>query len=261
MGVLPPNRPDAENLSLLDATVSQLRRKRVAAVLGSTPEYRSRLDVSFDTVLVLERSLPFKESVDWMCGGNTSSEQLVLGDWLETLPSLAGCCDLVVSHYTHGNIAFDRRDHFYELVARSLAPGGLFFDTIFQPELPLVSAGTLERKYSLAPLNLATLNHLNCDAIFLGEHVREAGYVDSELSYQWVAENCSEGIQRLMEAVHRYVTPRGYRWDYAVDRACAQLGYHQHFTTLTSHRPTWPSPFQHAVTLQVSEAKAHVRIA
>ena len=255
LGVLPPNRPDAENLNLLDSIIHQLPQRRTAAVLGSTPEYRSLISEHFDNVFILEKSTAFKASVDWLSTGDPTKEQLVLGDWLTTLPELQGQCDLLMGHYTHGNIAFGQRRQFYNAMAMALSDDGILFDTVFQPKVQLNDVAGLNQKYGNAPFNLRTLNDLNCDAIFLGDHIRERRCVDTDYAFEWLSRAARPRVVRLMEAVHAHITPRGLRWDYDPGQPPDSLGYGASLRILAGYAPTTPSAFQACVLTTVAKRR------
>lgn len=260
MGVLPPNRPDEENLALMTLCVEQLKRRDHAIVLGSTPEYRHLLAGRFDQVTVIDSSPAFNDGVTWMAGGRAENEVSLNLDWLCMAEHDLPRADFVASHFTHGNIEFARRSDFFRSVAAILTPDGYFFDTIFQPTSRLNSIEYLDDKYRDAPINLRVLNDLSCEAVFLGEYLGEVGRVDSDLAAAWVTTSTSsDWVRYLMHQVLRFIAPSGLSWDYSPDFPPDSLGYGDWLEVRQRAQPETWSVFEGEIEIRVSSPRLEQR--
>jgi hypothetical protein len=252
LAVLPPNRPDEENLAQLRSLCQVIPERRCACVLGSTPEYRTVLGKLFETVVVIDKFPAFKAKVDWMCP-STDREAFAPGDWAEVLPNYRGAFNLVVGHFTHGNIPYARRADFLSAIERSLIAGGVFFDTVFNPPRDLLSRSFISDRYADKPVNLRTINDLNSDFIFRGEYIDDVGYVDTDAALDWLGvEGQPDTLQILVAAMLKLVTPPHSRWDYHPDRPPEVFGYDHTFTVRSRRKPTEPSVFADSVITYVS---------
>ena len=66
--VLPPSRPDVQDLEAIRQQLAQVERSAPVGVLGSTPEFRDLLyELEFETVVVLERSVDVYKRQDTRC--------------------------------------------------------------------------------------------------------------------------------------------------------------------------------------------------
>lgn len=211
--VLPPNRPTEESLKAIGEILESTEPGPVA-VLGSTIEFRDLLARSNQfRPIVLEKWPAFTEQVDHL-RLYSNSEELVIGDWLDTLPSFRGTFKIVLSDFTRGNIPYELRDLFYSHIYNSLCPGGLFIDRVLQPGPHFKPLSALDRYYSARPSNLRTLNDFSSDYLFLSELVGDAGVVDTGSFYQYLrARDADPGLLRLAELCEM-VTPSGQTWYY-----------------------------------------------
>jgi len=252
IGVLPPNRPDQENLAHLVEVCSGLISRRRACVLGSTPEYRDVLAAMFDEVVVIDLSASFYSQVSWMCAA-ADTEKFVEGDWLSVLPNFEGEFDLICSHFTHGNIAYAQRNEFFSKVSSALVPGGVFFDTIFMPAKELHSPEYIIERYLDAPINLRTLNDFNCEAIFCGAYIHDEGRVSPRLAINTLRKFGLTGhLIKIIDGTTTYVTPENMSWDYCPGRLPDDFGYSAVFRSVQRIDMITPSAFNGHAYLAVS---------
>jgi len=239
--VLPPSRPDIDEL---DRIVSHIRLYQPvrAAVLGSTPEFCDLLVRLGVETTVLDRNFEFHtRSLRWRAW--PGYVDLVLGDWLDSLPTLSGKFDLLLSDLTSGNIPYDDRERFYEAVGSALAPGGHFFDKVLTNEAPLTTLAYIEQKYSRLPLNLRTTNDFSCEAVFCSEIQLAAEVVDTTQTYARLMRDIPT---RSMEAFVREaqrITPSGNLWYYGRDWPALEKGYCRSLKLIEKNRVNVGGPY------------------
>lgn len=252
--VLPPNRPDKEDMDRLRVVSSGLPKQDSACLLGSTPEYRVVLRDLFEHVYIIDKSDEFKAVSDAICGSDPC-ETYVKGDWLEVLPDLPSKFDLIASHFTHGNIAFSDRRPFFLQVSQLLRTYGVFYDVVFNPPRDLFTIEDLEASFRLEPPNSQTLNLLNAKAIFQGAPIAELGYIDSTAMYEWLLSGSRDRTFLTLVERTTLVTPRGLRWDYDPIRPPETLGYLDYFNIRIEVPERPESAFADAVRLLISEKR------
>ena len=151
--VLPPSRPAYWQLEITRRFLRTRNRREPVAVLGSTPEFRDLLaEMEFRSVYIFEKNLQFhKRMKQFRCYENR--EQLVRGDWLQTLPDYANTFCAILSDLTSGNLPYNKRDSFYRLISRALRPGAAFIDKVLR-HLCRDRLATLEHEFIRLPVNL-----------------------------------------------------------------------------------------------------------
>jgi hypothetical protein len=252
---LPPSRPCNLNLKILKTLVSTLPSIKSACILGSTPEYRLLLREKFPSVTIIDKSANFKSLSDSIVG-SSPKESAIIGDWLDVLPMCRGHFDLVVSHFTHGNIAYDQRRLFFESVARSLATTGVFFDTVFQPTMPLISVNEILRRFSEEPNNLRTANDFNCLALFRSSDITSIGHVDTTVIYDNLRQQISNPWVYGICETTKLITPPGMVWAYSPEKTPRDLGYDELFTTLSTIPESPDSPFAGNMELRICRRRS-----
>ncbi len=212
--VLPPSRPSASQLSSIHSFISDVDRKLPVAVLGSTPEFRDLLnEAGFTEIHVLERNTAFYRAMSkWRVYDNP--EQLIEGDWLETLKDLGNTYGLILSDLTIGNIPYSDRRNFYELVANALQPGGYFIDKVLTHPGSMLVVDDLVEKYSSLPLNLLWINYFSCEMLFCSDLLDIKQIVDSSMFYDILRQRVS--CERVLAFIQYapMITPRGCKWYY-----------------------------------------------
>lgn len=212
--VLPPSRPDAYQLELIRRVISDVDRGAPVGVLGSTPEFRDLLaELGFSDIRIFERNNDSYRRMSALRSRETS-ERLVEGDWLMTLPLQAQEMHLLLSDLTMGNIPYDSREAFYGGVRLSLATGGLFIDKVLRHPEPGLPVSRLLEKYAWLPLNLATVNRFSCEALFCSELLDVSHVVDTSALYDELASRPMAANTRAVLARTPLITPRNGRWWY-----------------------------------------------
>lgn len=231
--VLPPNRPTDLHMALLVQTIQMLPSKSKACILGSTPEYRQVLRDAFESITIVDKSEEFHR-VSSSIVGESPKETVIVSDWLSAFGSLEGRFDLIVSHYTHGNIPFSFRAQFFLLISSALKDSGLFFDCVFQPKADLFDYSAIEAHFNSALPNIRSANDMNCLGIFQGAHIRNHGIIDTTKAYEWLtAGHFSRRIQDII-GLTELVTPPGLSWDYSIGETPERLGYDEAFDVISS---------------------------
>src|SRR6266436_7110597 len=186
--VLPPSRPSAMQLARIASNIGDLDKTAPIAVLGSTPEFRDMLhEQGFRQIYVLERNVTFHRAMSQL-RIYQNPEKLVEGDWRQTLQNYKGVFTLILSDLTMGNIPYDDRSMFYDLVTGALRKGGLFCDKVLTHEGANLSVNKLIEKYALLPLNLLHINYFSCEMLFCSELLDIKEQVDSSLFYSILSE-------------------------------------------------------------------------
>ena len=216
--VLPPNRPGPEFLRIVQKELERLPTNARIAVLGSTPEFRDSILSAgrFDS-LVFDKSAAFYQLMsEHMLYPKETPENLVYGDWLQTLKDFENYFDLVLSDLTWGNIPFNQQEQFGSIVAESLRSGGRLIDRVLVHRRFLKLAD-LNDSFACQPLNLITLNNFISQWLFCSELISEYGLVDvSAFLDRVLASRFHPSIHTLARKVE-VVTPRGNVWFYSPD--------------------------------------------
>jgi len=225
--VLPPSRPSADHLSLVDATIQRYPNNARVAVLGSTIEYRELLNRrGFSEVYILEKNLDFFRFMTKISCVELH-EKLIIGDWRDTLPDLTGKFDVVLSHLTSGNVDYASRENFYELVASALSHSGVFVDFVLTNEFGYISQDEILARFMTAPVNIATANEFSCLALFCSKYAHELGVVDTSKIYDSLYRDFSKDFHHIID-LSQYVTPRGGLWYYGKSWPDVE-GFHSKF--------------------------------
>ena len=230
--VLPPSRPSYEQLNYFCEFLKPYPRDTAVAVLGCTPEYRDLLfRLGFHRIYLLERSKEFFEIVSPLCL-YASGEKIIWGDWLETLPELAGTFGVILSDLTSGNIPYGRRGEFYSSINAALKDGGIFCDKILTHPRDPISLDDIYDSYRWRPLNLLTANWLNCQGIFCSAVLSEMQDLDTTRAYRLLEGLSDEpSWQRLLNLTQR-ITPMGGTWYYGLPWVQIQQDLHSNLTLL-----------------------------
>ena len=213
--VLPPSRPSWRHLDWFRHHLRSLHPDDPVAILGSTPELRDLLAfLGFRHVYILERNLEFLAKMDRLRTRSTTSETVLPGDWLTTLPHCLHEFAAVLSDLTSGNVPYAHRRQFYSLVTDSLRPGGIFCDKLLSYPVPHECLTTLLDKYEHAPLNLDTVNRFNCEVVFCSDLLTAFGRVDTTRFYDHL-HGLSPGptVAAILDCLP-CITPPGMTWDY-----------------------------------------------
>lgn len=216
--VLPPSRPSGYHLSLIRKEISHFDLTKPVAVLGSTPEFRDLLhEVGFTTIYILDNNPGFYRSMSSL-RVYSNKEVFEQGDWLDLLPKFENFFSLILSDLTMGNISYDNRSLFYELIHRAINKGGYFVDKVLTHPGDNLELMDLINKYSLLPVNLLNINYFSCEFIFCSKLLDINQMVDSSLFYNILRENfeAQPFNQRLLLFLrHAHdITPLNCIWYY-----------------------------------------------
>jgi len=212
--VLPPSRPDIPDLLRIAKLARDLDRSAPVAVLGSTPEFRDLLhDMQFSSIFVFDKSESFHLRMNALRVFK-NKETFVHGDWLDTLVNFKNQFTLVLSDLTSGNIPYDRRRIFYELIGQSLQKEGWFVDKVLTNERPLLKLSEIRERYQNAPINLLSANYFSCEALFCSELQLRYGVIDSTKMYADLAEYLTGPRFEALRDIARRITPPNCIWFY-----------------------------------------------
>ncbi len=241
--VLPPSRPAAWQLLQIQRYLIARDRHRPIAILGSTPEFRDLVaELGFERIYIFEQNRAFHDQMGRMrCYRN--SEKLVEGDWLETLPQYKRRFGAILSDLTSGNIPYEHREQFYLSISRALVPGGCFVDKLLTHPIPHERLAVLEKRYRLAPLNLATFNRFSCEFLFCSELLDLKSEVDSTLFYKVLAERLTEPRLNFLLTGAQKITPKGCKWWYGRPWRELRSSYFAHLKTVASVSDIPDSPY------------------
>jgi hypothetical protein len=212
--VLPPSRPSFRQLARIRERLRPMDHHLPIAVLGSTPEFRDLIaECGFSRIYIFEKN-PASFATMSSLRIHDNPEEVVAGDWLDTLPQFRDIFCAVLSDLTSGNIPYDFRHDFYTAIAGALRAGGLFFDKVLtHPGAHIPLAALLER-YESEPLNLLTANRFSCEALFCSTLLDINETVDSSLFYSILAKQTShKRLQAILKLAKR-ITPEGCHWWY-----------------------------------------------
>lgn len=212
--VLPPSRPSAWQLNRIRDLVHNMDLASPVAVLGSTPEFRDLLhECGFRNIFVLDKSSEFYNTMSEM-RIYRNQENLVLGDWLDTLSQHRAMFSLILSDLTSGNIAYERRSEFYNAITEALNIGGVFADKILTHPGPNIRLKDLFDKYSKLPLNLLQANYFSCEVLFCSELLDKKKLVDTTFFYSTLQEITNH--PRLLAFIEyaKLITPPNCIWYY-----------------------------------------------
>ena len=212
--VLPPSRPSALQLNRIRSRIQEIDRSASVAILGSTPEFRDLLfQCGFHEIYLLERNLDFLAAMSAL-RAYTNKEHVIEGDWLVTLPKLSGRFAAILSDLTSGNIPYEHRSLFYELIAGALLKGGLFCDKVLTHPIPHIPLPFLIDKYAELPLNLLYANHFSCEVLFCSDLLDIKEIVDSSQFYSILEDNVTHERVRAFIEYAKKITPLGCVWWY-----------------------------------------------
>lgn len=213
--VLPPSRPSANQLNRIKKHIKALDRSIPVAVLGSTPEFRDLLvECNFQNIYILERNLNFYKAMSIARVYPNAKETVLNGDWLDTLRNTQNYFSLILSDLTCGNIPYEQRREFYNLISSSLTDKGLFIDKILTHPGENIKLDFLVRKYSNLPLNLLYINYFSCEMLFCSELLDFKSMVDTNFFYDFLNHRIRN--VRVLGFVEqaKQITPPGFVWWY-----------------------------------------------
>lgn len=226
--VLPPSRPSRQHLDWFRKHLQPRDREGRIGILGSTPELRDlTAKMGFAAVDVLERDMTMYEQMTELRTG-TSQENLIEGDWRETLPERRGQYTGLLSDLTGGNIPYEERCQFYRTIASALDDNGIYLDKCLTHPGPHENLEELLAKYEWAPVNWETVNWFNCEVFFCSTLLDRSERVDTRDFYRLLrAQPNGENVSRILELMPK-VTPEGMEWHYGRRWSEIRIMYEKH---------------------------------
>lgn len=215
MYVIPPSRPAKVELDRIKSVAGSIDKTSPVAVLGSTAEYRDLLcELEFENVFVFEKNMDYHRLTQTWRAFPDSKENIVVGDWCETIGSFSNYFSLILSDLTMGNIAYDKRQKLYADIARSLVSGGVFIDKVLTHSEELITLDELEQRYKDSPINISTANWFSCEALFCSELLRDE-IIDTTKFYSILRTRFQKNgrILKIIEMAH-LITPENCVWYY-----------------------------------------------
>lgn len=253
MQMLPPNRPSEEILHKINQILieNKNKNKKTVCILGSTPEYRNLFYNTEYQVIVIDISKEFYNASNGMCISNTN-EIFIHGNWLEILKNYKNSFNFILSHLTHGNISFEQRTEFFELIHSSLAKDGIFIDYIFQPQFPGYNPKQITNLFKNKPVNLRTINDFNSIALFQSSIIQDIECVDTTIIYDYLEENILNEHVRLILSLTKHITPINNSWDYSFNKTPSKLKYFDLFSPINIFDENKDSSYYKIARLYIS---------
>ena len=241
--VLPPSRPSALQLNRIKTQIQNIDRSVPVAILGSTPEFRDLLfQCGFQEIYLLERNLEFLDEMSSL-RAYRNKEHVIEGHWLTTLPNLTGKFAAILSDLTSGNIPYDQRSLFYDLIAGALMNGGLFCDKVLTHPIPHIPLSFLIDKYAELPLNLLYANQFSCEVLFCSNLLDIKEMVDSSQFYSHLEDRVTHERVRAFIEYAKKITPPGCIWWYGRKWSDLQVDYCKQLVELDSANDETGSPY------------------
>jgi hypothetical protein len=232
---LPPSRPAKWQLDKIGMMIESLPRSCKMAILGSTIEFRDLLaEMGFKNVFVFDMN---KEFYDYITpfAQYSLSEQLVVGNWLNSLAPFSGEFEVILSDLTSGNIDYADRKRFYSMIANALSPSGLFIDRILTKPKDFIDLNVLLKKYSYLDVNSGNVNRFNCEVLFCSSLLEnDRMVVDSSAFYDYLLSLRLKRITDFVNACYE-ITPRDCIWWYSQPWAQEKRVYLKYFKALHAY--------------------------
>lgn len=212
--VLPPSRPSVSELERIRALLVREDKDIPVAILGSTIEFRNLLhEMNFRNIYIFEKNPDFyKWTNSWIIDG-LENENIVCGDWLDTIKGYKDAFAIVLSDLTMGNIDYIYRKDFYTAIYNSIHPSGLFVDKVLTHCIPHIPIDFLEKQYQQMPLNLESVNRFSCEVLFCSDLLNN-NIVDTTTFYDILRKRFkSPLLLKYVEKCH-LITPEGCVWYY-----------------------------------------------
>jgi len=253
--VLPPNRPGSDVLKTIRSVLEGRPKPRRAAVLGSTSEYIDLLvRLGVHDLTCFDRSADFNK-ISQTFRQYPDAEQLVLGDWLQTLATYRRSFDLVLSDFTLGNVNYENQPNLMSLIADSLTPGGLLIDRVLTFRQKCHSYGSLVEYFAGEPSNLITLNAFNSMWLFCGQRVEENQRVDCAATYDWTLQNFDQPHIRWLAQHCQQISPVHGVWHYGKPWSEVARYYFKSLDRVAEYSEEPTSPFHGWAYVIVSRPK------
>lgn len=241
--VLPPSRPSILELERIRALLLPVKRSSPIAILGSTIEFRNLLhDMDFSNIYIFEKN---REFYNWTCSWiicNVEKENVVWGDWLNTLRLYPHTFSAILSDLTMGNIEYTYRGEFYNSIYHALVPNGVFIDKVLTHCIPHIPIEHLAIQYERMPINLESINRFNCEVLFCST-LLNFEIIDTTNFYGILRNKFKTPIlQKYIEKCH-LITPENCVWYYGKPWSTLLGDYKQPYSCTTTYEDYIGSPY------------------
>ncbi|MBN4062514.1 hypothetical protein JYU20_04875, partial [Bacteroidales bacterium AH-315-I05] len=212
--LIPPSRPSGFQLNMIQEHCGGVDRNADIAVLGSTIEFRDLLhEMGFSNVFVFEKNLSFYEFTSSI-RLYENDEQIVEGNWLDTLSEFQSNFSIILSDLTSGNISYSDRKLFYSNIENALSTDGFFCDKVLTHSNEFLSSNELIEKYKKLPINWLYANYFNCEMLFCSDLLLRNNRVDTNDFYDVIMTKTDHPrIARFVEMAQE-ITPLNFIWYY-----------------------------------------------
>ena len=215
MYVIPPSRPTKVELDRIKMLAGGIDKTQPVAIMGSTAEYRDLLyELGFKNIFIFEKNVDYyRLTQSWRAFPN-SEENIILGDWCDTIKSYTDYFSLILSDLTMGNVAYDKRKQLYVDVANALTENGIFADKVLTHSEELITLDELGKRYANMPINIVTANWFSCEALFCSELLRDE-IIDTSKFYDILRKRFQNDkhMMKIIEMAH-LITPENCIWYY-----------------------------------------------
>ncbi len=212
--LFPPSRPSKNQLDSITELCKEIDPISNIAVLGSTVEFRDLLfELGFTNIYIFERNLEFYKSTKSIRIYN-NYENLIEGDWLDTIEKYPNIFSLILSDLTSGNIPYEKRKKFYQDIENSLQNRGIFYDKVLTHSNVFLNSDYLIEKYKNLPLNWIEVNRFSCEMLFCSDLLRINEVVDTNLFYSLIESRTSNPRIEQFVKLSKIITPLNFIWYY-----------------------------------------------
>ena len=214
--VLPPNRPSNNDLDRINKILALYDKNKPVAILGSTPEFREILFKNgFQKIYIFEKNIEFYFLTSSLIYFKPY-ENVIEGDWLDTIDKFSNFFQIILSDLTMGNIKYESRSKFYDDIYNSLLKNGLFIDRVLTIDFELYKLKDLFNKYEQIPINLRSINDFSSEVLFCSELLLANNCVDSSMFYECIENGNYTSKIKFFAKKSEMITPRHFKWDYGI---------------------------------------------
>ena len=230
--MLPPSRPTNTELERIRRYCEKLNKNEPIGILGSTPEFRElTYRMGFKNVYVFDKSPDFYLEASEMIPiyDIKAHENLVIGEWTETVRCFQDFFGIILSDLTLGNVHYEKQSSFFLDIYKSLACNGAFIDKVLVLDFEFVELGQILEKYEKLPITMQSVHDFSCETLFCSTLVKETGLVDTAMFYP-IIEKYSYKISQYVSKA-KLITPEGFIWYYGKSWEEIDRYYRCHYRT------------------------------
>lgn len=241
--VIPPSRPSIYEIERIRLILQTVDREKPIAVLGSTIEFRNLLhNMNFRNIFVFERNRSFYEWTNSWITHDIECENVIWGNWLDTIRHYKNYFAVVLSDLTMGNISYGERGQFYDDIYNSIQNRGLFIDKVLTHCIPHTPLDELMRKYENLPINLENINRFSCEILFCSTLLDEE-VIDTTRFYDILRRRYTTPVlAKFIDKAH-LITPENCVWYYGKMWNELEAQYINRYSHLTMYEDYPCSPY------------------